>query len=304
MPCDIAVNITDDVYFGVYNRKKKHPCDIPSVVERAKKSNISMIFLGVSLQTSIESVYLASKYNQYSSIGIHPGSARECTDKDISSLVEILRFESPDKYSSIVREDLLEVLNGAMPVKNRIVAIGEVGLDYFREYSPKEKQKYVFEQMLDLSEISSLPYILHSRDCHREFMEMIDGYRIRGVVHSFTGTAEEAKDLLKKGYYIGVTGASLRENTEAHFIEEIPADKLLVETDAPWCTLRKTSEYYAKTKEYLDYKKAWSLENGIKGRNEPVNIFQVLDSISYIKNIPVSTLIEETDKNFARLFLS
>ncbi|OAG29960.1 TatD DNase family protein [Nematocida displodere] len=309
MPYDIAVNITDAQYSGEYYQKKKHPLDIPSVMTRAKAAGVHMLFLGLSLQSSIESIYLSNVFKEHASIGVHPGSTLQCTDGDVEQIADILQKKSISKYRSLIREEIRELSEGATLEDREAglyaaapIAIGEVGLDYFREYSTKSQQKKVFRQMMDLSLGSSLPYIFHYRECERDFLEITSDYSVSGVVHSFTGMPEEMHALIRKNYYIGINGASIRENELTSVIEELPLEKLLVETDSPYCAIKKTSQYYPYTKEYLPQTKSWTPATGVKGRNEPANLFQVLDVISEIKNIPKNELINITNKNWSSLF--
>ncbi|KAI5185779.1 TatD DNase family protein [Nematocida homosporus] len=302
MVFDIAVNITDNQYLGEYYQKTKHICDIPQVVERARAKEIQMVFLGTSLSTSIESIYLAEQYDQFATIGIHPGSTTECTPKDILAIQQLLTGTSPKTYTHLLRDQVQSIVTSTNPTSQRIIAIGEVGLDYFRDYSPRETQREVFQAMLELSKLSPLPYLLHYRDCQDDFLDLISNYQIRGVVHSFTGTLEEMHVLTSKGFYIGINGASIRENPETKVIEELDLTRLLVETDAPWCSIRKTSPYYNSTQEYLPAKKTWSPELGYKGRNEPLNLYQVIDIIASIKEVSPAEIIQITNQNFNNLF--
>ncbi|KAI5170976.1 TatD DNase family protein [Nematocida sp. LUAm3] len=301
MPVDIAVNITDEQYLGVYMGKHKHEKDVEEVIKRAQEDSVKMVFLGTSLGTSIESMVLAESYTQYATIGIHPGSAEKASEEDIRCIEDILRENSIEKYKNLIRSEYIPKKEIKNPIET-LIAIGEVGLDYYRDYSCKSKQREVFSRMMDLSSISSLPYLFHYRECQRDFLEITDGYSVNGVVHSFTGSVEEMKILVKKGYYIGINGASIRENTHTHVIEEIPEDRILLETDAPWCSIRKSSEYYKYTNDRLKPGKAWKKENGRKGRNEPVNLHQVIDIVAHIKNMTQDELIVQTDKNFYELF--
>lgn len=302
MPYDIAVNITDDQYFGKYHRSKKHPCDIPGVIERATLCGISMIFLGVSVSSSVESVMLANKYLQYASVGIHPGSAESATRADIQAIKEILLGNGSHMHKQTAREEILCIAPPASLCTDRIIAIGEIGLDYFRDYASKEKQKEVFQAILEETAGCSMPYILHYRDCEEDFHEIVSRHQIEGVVHSYTGTQREMERLLKKGYYIGVNGASIRENEKTHVIEQIPSDRLLLETDAPWCSIRNTSKYAPIVGKYLAVNKRWKEGEGVKGRNEPVNLLEVIDAVAEIRNMSKEEIVQITDANFHRLF--
>lgn len=303
MPYDIAVNITDCQYLGEYNKEKKHQCDIDSVIKRGKVSQVKMVFLGTSLSNSVESIALGNEYEEYSVIGIHPGSTEESTEEDIQQIKTILNTKSISAQKDRIRKDILSLVsNESLNNTKSIIGIGEIGLDYYRTYSSKERQKEVFTKLLEETVGYNLPYIFHYRECQEDFFRIISKYNVQGVIHSYTGSAEEMKQLVSKGFYIGINGASIRENEKTRIIEEVPLDRLLLETDAPWCSIRKTSNYSSAVGAYLKVNKKWVENEGVKGRNEPVNLFEVIDVICYIRSISAVQLIEITDKNFKKLF--
>ncbi|KAH9386873.1 TatD DNase family protein [Nematocida major] len=303
MPYDIAVNITDPQYQGEYGQKKKHACDIPAVIERGKRAGVRMVFLGISVKSSAESVALANEYGEYCTVGIHPGSTKGAQDADVRSLVDILANQSIQSLRSLVGESILGlVAEKSLFSINSVIGIGEVGLDYHRDYSPREKQREIFSKILKETAIYKLPYVFHYRDCEEDFFDIVGQHSVEGVVHSYTGSIEEMRRLVRCGYYIGVNGASIRENEDTRVIEEIPLHRLLIETDAPWCSIRKTSAYYSCVGKYRTPSKKWSEHEGVKGRNEPANLLEVIDVVSHIKGIPKEQLIEATDRNFKALF--
>ncbi|EIJ88224.1 TatD DNase family protein [Nematocida parisii] len=303
MPYDIAVNITDPQYLGEYNSKKKHCCDIKSVIARGKSHDINMVFLGLSLASSVEVISIANEYNEYCVIGVHPGSTEECTKEDIQAFVDILSTKTIENQRNLIRKEVSDIISTeALLNIDSVVGIGEVGLDYNRTYSSKEKQKKVFKEILKKTEVFNLPYIFHYRDCEEDFFEIVNDHNVSGVIHSYTGGLEEMRRLVSKGFYIGINGASIRENEQTSVIEEIPLDRLLIETDAPWCTIRKTSKYYDSIGTYLKSNKKWIENEGVKGRNEPINLYQVIDAVSHIKKTPKQDVISVTNQNFKKLF--
>ncbi|KAI5179601.1 TatD DNase family protein [Nematocida sp. AWRm80] len=307
MPTDIAVNITDSQYLGEYNGRKKHQMDMPAVISRGISNNIKMVFLSISLSTAVESIFLAQKYHQYSTIGIHPNSPLEGYIEEIESIKDILQRRSIERYKSLIRPEILTIHSEREDKTvwdtSILIAIGECGLDYHRDHNQPKLQKQVFQAQLELSRIVNLPYIFHYRECSRDFLEITSEYKVQGVVHSFTGTPEEMKDLIRQGYYIGVNGASIRENITTQTIEEIPLNRLLIETDSPWCTIRNSSPYHKYTKNYLQETKRFSsFESGVKGRNEPANLQQVIDIVAKIKNTTAESIIQQTETNFQSLF--
>lgn len=128
--------------------------------------------------------------------------------------------------------------------KDKIVAVGECGLDYDRfKYSSKETQLLAFPIHFDWAEKFKLPMYFHSRNCEVDFLKILSKNRDRfknGVVHSFTGSLTELKSLLEMDLFIGVNGCSLKTAENLENVKKIPIDRLLIETDAPYCDIRNT----------------------------------------------------------------
>lgn len=159
----------------------------------------------------------------YFTMGCHPTRCNE--------------FEpDPDKYYSQLCAAIDEN-------RNKIVAIGECGLDYDRlHFCPADVQKKYFERQLDLVVKYQLPLFLHCRNSFEDFYDIIQRNLSKitngGVVHSFDGTIEEAKKLIELGFYIGINGCSLKTAEQLKVVAEIPNERILVETDCPWCAIR------------------------------------------------------------------
>ena len=154
-----------------------------------------------------------------------------------------------EKYFAKIRAILLDKEKRA-----KIVAIGECGLDYDRfEYASKEAQMRVFPKHFALTEEFKLPMYLHSRACEEDFLRILKENRHRfpsGVVHSFSGTESELKELLEMGLFIGVNGCSLKTKENCEMVKKIPLDKIMLETDCPYCDIRNThhSMQFVKSK--------------------------------------------------------
>lgn len=181
---------------------------------------------------------------------------------------------NPDEYMNGLREKIQMNLN-------KVVAIGEFGLDYDRlQFCDKEIQKEYFEKQLTLVKEFQLPMFLHCRNSHHDFVDIIEKNlqhesERKGVVHSFDGSAVEAKKLIDLGFYIGLNGCSLKTNDNLEVVKEIPLNRILIETDSPWCGIRSThaGEKYIKTKfPTIKKKEKWTEETLIDGRNEPCQI--------------------------------
>ena len=118
----------------------------------------------------------------------------------------------------------------------KVVAIGEIGLDYHYDFSPREKQKEVFAAQLELANELNLPVIIHDREAHADTLELVKKYRPKGIIHCFSGSAETAKEFLKLGMYIGFTGSVTFKNANKLLLaaEVVPEDRILLETDCPY----------------------------------------------------------------------
>ena len=172
---------------------------------------------------------------------------------------------------------------------DRILAIGECGLDFYREYSTKSQQEYCFIEQLKLASTSSKPIFLHERHAHKDFVDILKNFIDEidnSVVHCFTGTEEELKVYLDMGCYIGITGwiSDLNRGKHLHdLIKYIPEDRLLIETDSPYLIPHN-----------LPFK-----HNGI---NEPSFLNFVAQTIAECLNKDINIIKELTNKNTKRFF--
>lgn len=156
---------------------------------------------------------LSSKYKFiYSAVGVHPHSAE-----------------------SDGNEDYLDKVNEFAKNK-KVVAIGEIGLDYHYDFSPREKQIEVFSQQLALANDLNLPVIIHDREAHADTLELVQKYRPKGIIHCYSGSAEMAREFLKLGMHIGFTGSVTFKNANKLLLAamEVPEDRILLETDCPY----------------------------------------------------------------------
>ncbi|MGN0629456.1 MAG: TatD family hydrolase [Oscillospiraceae bacterium] len=156
---------------------------------------------------------LSSRYSfVYSAVGVHPHSAE--SDGTEGYL---------DKVNSFAKN-------------KKVVAIGEIGLDYHYDFSPREKQIEVFSQQLALANDLGLPVIIHDREAHADTLELVQKYRPKGIIHCYSGSAEMAREFLKLGMYIGFTGSVTFKNANKLLLAamEVPEDRILLETDCPY----------------------------------------------------------------------
>ncbi|TFK30809.1 Mg-dependent DNase [Coprinopsis marcescibilis] len=311
---DIAVNLTDPVYRGVYHGKRKHDDDLEDVLHRARSAGVSsMIITGTSLKESKEALELAKSlgHSYYATVGCHPTRSGE--------------FETyqggPDAYLTELDNLIAAHLQG----EGRVVAVGECGLDYDRtHFAAPDVQKKYFKVQLSLAKRYNLPLFLHSRAAHNDFVEILreSGFAVNGgrdvggkggVVHSFTGTPQEAAELISMGFHVGINGCSLKTDESLLTAKSIPLDRLLLETDAPWCTMASTHA----SKGLLDTlpdalrdsflpqaTKAERFVKGksVKGRNEPTSIGAVAWVMHRLLQVPYPTLVNSVWNNTVALF--
>ncbi|KAI9308073.1 hypothetical protein BJ944DRAFT_246878 [Cunninghamella echinulata] len=303
---DIGINLIDPMFRGVYREKQAHPDDFELVIERAKKANVEkMIITGTNLAESKEAIDLISKpeYNGYlySTVGCHPTRCSEFVNYE----------KGPEAY--------LEELRLLIKNNPSVVAIGECGLDYDRlHFCDKETQKKYFQAQFTLAKESQLPMFLHNRNTDGDFVEMIKKNRqdfTHGVVHSFTGSIEEMKQLVDLDLYIGINGCSLKTQENLDVVKAIPEDKLLIETDGPWCDIRPTHASYAHLKNIpenekglyiVPSKKKEKFEMGytVKSRCEPCSIGSVLYVIASVRNQDPQKLAEIIWSNTCKIFFN
>jgi TatD DNase family protein len=182
---------------------------------------------------------------------------------------------SPDDYFNRLTQQIEDH-------KNKVVAIGEIGLDYDRiHFCEPDIQKKYFEKQLELAEKFDLPLFLHCRAAHDDFIKILENNKSKikrgGVVHTFDGTLEHAKKFIALGFHIGLNGCSLKTEANLEVVKALPNDKIMIETDAPWCEIRPT---HASSKHVLTKfesvkrkdKKKWQRDTLVQGRNEPVTI--------------------------------
>ncbi|XP_069674396.1 deoxyribonuclease TATDN1 isoform X2 [Periplaneta americana] len=289
---DIAVNLTDPLYKGIYHGIKRHEPDVQAILERAWSVGMQkMIITGGSLEDSREALHLAESHeNLFSTVGCHPTRCGE--------------FEKSGEPASYLRslEDL--ILKG----QPNVVAIGECGLDYDRlHFCPKETQLKYFEEQLTLCETIKLPLFLHCRNAASDFLNILSRNRDLlhgGVVHSFDGSEEDAMSILELGYYIGINGCSLKTEDNLRVVAKIPSERLVLETDCPWCQVRPThaGAKFVKTTFPSSKKEKYKENMMVKGRNEPANIVQILEIVAGVKEEDVETLCNTIYQNTNKLF--
>ena len=237
---------------------KEYYDNIDVVIENAKKNNINKyINNGVDTKTNKEVISLTKIYDgMYGAIGIHPENVDNYEESDLDFISENLYHE-------------------------KIIAIGEIGLDYHYTKDNKDKQIELFERELKMAEDNNLPVIIHSRESTLDTINTLKKYKVKGVIHSFSGSLETAKEYIKMGYLLGINGVITFKNSKLKdVIKEIPLDYIILETDSPYLT---PEPFRGK-------------------KNEPAHILEIANYIANLKNISLEDLSRIIENNVKRTF--
>lgn len=195
---------------------EKFDMDRYEVIEAAHKSGVSYILNASSnIASSAAGISLAEEFEfVYAAVGVHPHNVGETNDNTIATLADFAR-------------------------NPKVVAIGEIGLDYYYDYSPRELQKDLFAKQINLAKNLNLPIIVHDRDAHEDVMKIIkaeNAKTVGGVLHCYSGSVEMAQELLKNNFYISVGGPLTFKNASKviEVVKSVRFDRLLIETDCPY----------------------------------------------------------------------
>lgn len=236
--------------------------DLEEVIDRARKDKVeNMVVVGFDRKTINRAMELVEKYDfLYAAVGWHPVDAIDMTEDDLAWIEELAGHE-------------------------KVVAIGEMGLDYHWDKSPKDVQKEVFRKQIRLAKKVKLPIVIHNRDATADVVEILkeeEAKEVGGIMHCFTGSLEVAKECMEMNFYISFGGPVTFKNAKKpkEVVKEIPMEKLLIETDCPYLT---PHPYRGK-------------------RNEPAYVRLVAEQVAELKNMSVEEVAEKTTANAKKLF--
>ena len=235
--------------------------DRDAVLKRAQDAGVTTILIiGFDLETSLSAVELAEKHqNLYATVGMHPHDAKKLTPDVLNTFRDLLNHP-------------------------KVIALGEIGLDYYRNLSPHSVQKDAFEQQLDLAEEMEMPIIIHNRDAYMDILPILEARqgKINGVLHCFTGDVELMQKSIEIGFHIGIGGIVTYPNAKDVQVvaSTVPSERLLIETDCPWLTPQ-----FRRGK-----------------RNEPAYVRAVAEKIAELRHTSTEAIGEITTHNFKSLF--
>jgi TatD DNase family protein len=229
--------------------ESSYPLDVSETLKRARDAGVGkMICVGTSEQSSREAINFAGQHDGvYASIGVHPHDTKDGWE-EIRRLVHLTdTVHSGNGFADVASQLATAVdisSNEGIPqsstaISPKLVAIGEIGLDYFYTHSPREMQIKALEEQIDLALKYNLPIIFHVREAFDDFWPIFDNFHgIRGELHSFTDTTTHLEQGLKRGLYVGINGISTftRDEKQKTMFAAIPLNRLLLETDAPFLT--------------------------------------------------------------------
>ena len=244
-----------DTHCHVY---KEYYENIDEVIDKAKKIGVNrLINNGCDCESNKEVLDTISKYSEvYGAIGIHP--------------------ESVDSYTI---EDLDFIKNNL--INDKIIAIGEIGLDYHYTKENRKEQIKLFETQLKLAEDNNMPVVIHSREATDDMLRILKKYKLKGVIHSFSGSLETANEYIKLGYLIGINGVVTFKNCKLkEILSNIPLENIILETDSPYLTPEPFRGH----------------------RNEPGNVKYTAEFVAKVYNIELKKLAEITNSNIRRIF--
>jgi TatD DNase family protein len=243
---------------------KEYADEVEAVIDRAREAGVEKIVVvggAGDMSSNTDALALAESFpNVYATVGMHPHDAKDVGENEVNRLRQL----------------------AAAP---KVIAIGETGLDYYYDHSPREVQRRAFGRFIQMARETELPIVVHERDAARHVAELLRSEgegKLCGVIHCFTGNYENACEYLDLGFYLSFTGIITFKNAEPlrDVVRKVPLDRMLVETDSPYLT---PVPHRGK-------------------RNEPANVRLVAEAVAKIKTISLENVGEVTTRNVRDLF--
>ena len=237
----------------------KFDCDREEVIEKIKNSGVTrLVNIGCNIPTSEFSVKLAERYDFiYATVGFHPCDTGDMTEDALQKIKELAMHK-------------------------KVVAIGEIGLDYHWDNVPRDVQKHWFKRQLDLAEELDMPIVIHNRDAHEDTYNILKESSAKGIMHCFSGSKEMAQRFLDLGFYISFAGPLTFKNNvkSVEAAKVVPMDRLLIETDAPYLA-----------------------PDGFRGkRNDSSLVRYTCEKLAQIKGVSFEEMAKQTFENAKRVY--
>lgn len=243
---------------------KEYAGEVEAVIDRAREAGVEKIVAvggAGDMSSNADAIALAESFpNIYATVGMHPHDAKDVGENEVNRLRQL----------------------AAAP---KVVAIGETGLDYYYDHSPREVQRRAFGRFIQMARETELPIVVHERDAARHVADLLRSEgsgKLRGVIHCFTGTYEAAREYLDLGFYLSFTGIITFKNAEPlrDVVRKVPLERMLVETDSPYLT---PAPHRGK-------------------RNEPAYVRLVAETVAKVKVLSLEEVAHATTKNTRELF--
>ena len=245
-----------DTHSHIYYDRYKE--DFNKVLKRAEDNNLkNIICVGVDIESSEKSILLSEKHKMiYSTAGYHPHESKDANDNYLVKLEQLLKHK-------------------------KVVAVGEIGLDFFYNHSDKKTQIKIFNEQIELANHLSMPCVIHNRNSDKELLHSLKQQKIKkGVIHCFASNLKFAKELLNLNLFLSFTGLLTFNKQLENVVKEIPLEKIMIETDSPYLTPKP---HRGK-------------------RNEPFMVKYVAQKIAEIKKISIEEVAHTTTKNAEEFF--
>ncbi len=238
---------------------RKFDDDRFEVIGKIKESGVSAIVnIGCNIETSEQSIELAEKYDFiYATVGFHPCDTGDITEEHIEKIKQLASHK-------------------------KVVAIGEIGLDYYWDSVSRDVQRYWFERQMKLADELDMPVTIHNRDAHKDTFDICQKSNAKGIVHCFSGSKEMAEAFVKLGYYVSFAGPlTYKNNTKSvEAARAVPMDRLLIETDAPYLA-----------------------PDGFRGkRNDSSLVKYTCERLAQIKGVTFEEMAKQTFENAMRVY--